>query len=164
MTTGGTGSEMRREISAGCFIRILLLKVNDRHTIRSKAASCSAPAPRSERQPKVCRRTGSEMRNSTARHRQGFPVSRCNRYSVLIDAQPRGGNRQTVNRFYNSTVCVELFQTRCPVDTPPPAQLGDGAFFKTVVTDCTAKLRIGSKVRGYNKHVTFLPMIQSTID
>ena len=32
------------------------------------------------------------------------------------------------------------------------------------VTDCTAKLRIGSKVRGCNKHVTFLPMIQSTID
>ena len=26
-----------------------------------------------------------------------------------------------------------LFQNRCPVDTPPPAQLGDGAFFKTVV-------------------------------
>ena len=31
---------------------------------------------------------------------------------ILIDAQPRGGNRQTVNRLYNSTACVELFQNR----------------------------------------------------
>ena len=32
--------------------------------------------------------------------------------NLKIDAQPRGGNRQTVNRLYNSTACVELFQNR----------------------------------------------------